>query len=369
MSPLLSVAVDMPMGVDGRRRQLETAILASGLLVCLGLVPFAGSRPAPASARPALSPSAPVAASPAPAPVTRCRDDGRSGKRVLALYVHGDQQEDRFTTLERVFQTWLDEIDAAFVRAAEKHTGGFRQVRYVRDEQCRTVVEDVTIPQVSMKSVESVTTAIKALGYDRPDRKYIVWTDRKDCGVGFGAGGNDVAAWYNLYNFGPHYAAIGTDCWGWAPTLHELLHTLGAVSPSAPHATTNGHCWDDEDVLCYDDGGLPAGGLKRVCPAPRPDRGAFALNQIDCNGDDYFNTDPEPGTYLATHWNVADSDFLYTTPATTAPGSVPPASVPADSGASWPAETPLPQDDRRRQPGQAGPGKEFTPSGGERPPS
>jgi hypothetical protein len=57
--------------------------------------------------------------------------------------------------------------------------------------------------------------------------------------------------------------------------------------------------------MCYDDGGIPnpPGGLVKVCPgAPE--------NQIDCGGDDYFHTNPAAGSYLATHWNVARSQFL-----------------------------------------------------------
>lgn len=300
-----------------RLRLLEKALGLVGLVAVVGMMPFTGvlndARPdvpvRPGTSTALVARAAPTSAARPAAPV--CRDDGNSGKRVLALYVHGDQQADRLPLLENGFQSWLAQIDKAFVRAAQQHGGGVRQVRYVRDAQCRPVIHDLTMPQSQMKSVDTVTNGLKAVGYDRSDRKYIVWYDTDDCGVGFGVGGNDLPGWYNLYNYGPHYAAIGTQCWGWAPTLHELLHTLGAVNIGAPHATKNGHCWDDQDVLCYDDGGLPAGGLKVRCPAAKGDD--LGMNQIDCNGDDYFNTDPPAGSYLATHWNVADSDFLYQT--------------------------------------------------------
>ena len=284
-----------------------------GLLLAVCSIPFVDApaeKHSTAGTRPPVqtSPSAPDAFSvPVRAGVTAACPDGTSGKRIEALYVHGDEQTSRLPLLRSRFQNDLKLADAAVLQAAKQHGGGVRRLRYVRDAQCQTPVVDVTITQAAMKEVNTITAAIKAQGYSEPDRKYIVWYEAKGCGVSFGNGGSDEPGWYNLYNFGPHYATVGTDCWGWNNTLHELLHALGAVQESAPHGTKNGHCWDDEDIMCYDDQSLSEKGLVVRCPKVR---GKITGDHIDCNGDDYFNTKPAPGSYLATHWNVANSDYL-----------------------------------------------------------
>jgi hypothetical protein len=94
---------------------------------------------------------------------------------------------------------------------------------------------------------------------------------------------------------------------------HELTHNLGGVQQDAPHATAGGHCWDDADIMCYDDGsGVP---VQQVCAAAQEDL-------LDCNHDDYFSTDPSPGTFLADNWNTASSGFLDTVPVLATPPDV-----------------------------------------------
>lgn len=297
----------------GWRQTFERGLLTVGLVLAVCSIPFVESSTSSHSEAititPSDSPSAPDAFSvPMKTDVAAACPDGTSGKRIEALYVHGDAQTSRLPLLRTGFQNDLKQADEAIVRAAKQHSGGVRHLRYVRDARCQVPVVDVTIAQSAMKDVDTITAAIKAQGYGEPDRKYIVWYEANGCGVSFGNGGNDDRGWYNLYNFGPHYATVGTDCWGWAPTLHELLHALGAVQASAPHGTKNGHCWDDEDIMCYDDQSLPKSGLVLRCPKRKGDD--IVGNQVDCNGDDYFNTKPAPGSYLDTHWNVADSDYL-----------------------------------------------------------
>jgi hypothetical protein len=101
--------------------------------------------------------------------------------------------------------------------------------------------------------------------------------------------------------------------------LHELMHTLGAVQTDAPHATAGGHCWDDHDVMCYNDGTAGSQLLRSVCAA--------AAELIDCNADDYFSPSPPAGSYLSTHWNAYNSTFLCPLVRCQTPGAPPTAAL------------------------------------------
>lgn len=89
--------------------------------------------------------------------------------------------------------------------------------------------------------------------------------------------------------------------------LHELSHTLGAVQLNAPHSSGAAHCYDGADIMCYDDGGpyyQNGGSLLSLCS------GDLFTSSLDCNKDDYFNSSPAAGSYLADNWNEYDSVFL-----------------------------------------------------------
>jgi hypothetical protein len=91
--------------------------------------------------------------------------------------------------------------------------------------------------------------------------------------------------------------------------LHEMTHTLGAVLPHAPHATSYGHCTDGYDVMCYADGGASAAPYTTTACPQLTGTQAGMTQTYDCGRDDYFNPSPPAGSYLATHWNVYDSAF------------------------------------------------------------
>jgi hypothetical protein len=88
---------------------------------------------------------------------------------------------------------------------------------------------------------------------------------------------------------------------------------MGAVNSDSPNHTQYGHCTDDYDIMCYQDG--PGTTVRIVCPDKAQD------NLLDCNHDDYFNTNPPAGSYLATHWNTANNRFLINSSGSTPPPS------------------------------------------------
>ena len=55
--------------------------------------------------------------------------------------------------------------------------------------------------------------------------------------------------------------------------------------------------------MCYDDDASGPVVMTVVCT---PEQEAL----LDCGDNDYFNTNPAAGNYLATHWNTANSSFL-----------------------------------------------------------
>lgn len=122
-----------------------------------------------------------------------------------------------------------------------------------------------------------------------------------------------------------------------ATTLHEVLHTLGAVQFDSVHSSQNGHCWDWWDIMCYDDDG-PAIPADRNRPGEHHDFAgtpdcpltAYGSSPLDCGNDDYFNPTPGAGTYLAAHWNVYNSIFLCEPAACQLPTQPPAVNVTAD---------------------------------------
>ncbi|GAB2855280.1 hypothetical protein GCM10027026_01170 [Myroides odoratimimus subsp. xuanwuensis] len=244
-----------------------------------------------------------------------CSDGNRKKDwyRVQALFAVEEGTKSRRAELMPKMLNDLANADDTFAASALK-TGGGRRVRWVHDRRCIPMMPEVTVPAGSFESgyVATATAVIEA-GYDRPDRKYVIFT-----GAEAACAGNKAidSSKHGNRNDGemPAYALIDTTCFGEAAdhviVTHEIAHTLGAVQPDAPHASVAGHCTDEFDAMCYADADDVE--MREFCP-----EGEELL--FDCNNDDYFNTRPPAGSYLATHWNMARSPFLDVVPRLTAP--------------------------------------------------
>lgn len=273
------------------------------------------------------------------APQVPCYGDGQSGDRVQAIYAYPADKPDRYASVAPSISTWAAEMDQVFDESA-KQTGGVRHVRFVTDSNCNLVIDKVQLTSTGDDTFGNTMTEMRAMGFDSPDRKYLLWMDSTVlCGIaGYYVDDTPGDTNANDGTASGQVARVDSGCWGLASQgqsieAHELMHTLGAVMPDAPHATPMGHCTDGADRMCYDDGS----GLTQQSICPTSNEAYF-----DCNHDDYFSTEPAEGSYLASHWNAADSAFL--APADPPVAEPPPSPAPSSSPspASSPPESLLP---------------------------
>jgi hypothetical protein len=231
-----------------------------------------------------------------------CIGNGTSGNRIQAVYARTPLVPDEYATLLPSFRQWAAEADqATWVSAGT--TGGGRRLRFVTGAGCELEVAQALLTPPAAGDFDQMRTELQLLGYNRTDRKYLVWFDAADgiCGLGE-LYGDTRPGQENYNNGGPMYARADRPCWHYAE-LHEIFHTMGAVQPDVPHPSAAGHCSDEADVMCYDDDGGGPVVMTTLCP---PEHEAL----LDCGDDDYFSTGPPSGSYLAGHWNTAASSFL-----------------------------------------------------------
>jgi hypothetical protein len=226
--------------------------------------------------------------------------DGQIGYRVQVMYLRAADKPDRFDQYRDLVRQWAMEADHIFQTSAMK-TGGTRHVRYVLNNDCSLSVLNVVLSSAGDDSFNNTVNELKALGYERRDRKYMIFFDDNTyCGVATRYR-IDHFGQLNANNFGPSYGFTGNRCWHTAGSIaaHELMHNLGAVQNSAPNSDLNGHCVDRQEVMCSHI--VP--GYPEACPTAHH-------YLFDCNNDDYYHTNPPADSYLTDYWNSANNQFL-----------------------------------------------------------
>lgn len=159
---------------------------------------------------------------------------------------------------------------------------------------------------------DDVVAELRGKGYNNPDKKYLVLFDTGDCkptgvpnqcATGVGTWWNDATRSTTNPANQPYSNSFAGISIVWGPryfhefgtaTLHELMHSMGAVNTAAPYNTGAGHCWDDLDTMCYDDGGSnPPGAVFSRC----------SLSSIDCYSDAYYRVGASSG-WVSSNWQV-----------------------------------------------------------------
>lgn len=236
----------------------------------------------------------------APTAVT-CDGDGVSGNRVQLIYAHASDVADRYSAYLASFQQWAVEMDLSYLKSAQE-TGGTRHIRFVTDGSCNSIITDLSLSPGGDDNAVNTFNELAAQGYNRTDRKYLVFADAHVyCGISSVAF-DDQPGPRNANNFGNSFGRIDAGCWSAVIAAHELMHQLGAVQFSAPHSDGNWHCTDGYDNMC-DHGASPLLSFT-ACPDPAGD------SLMDCDHDDYFSTNRLANPYLSNHWNAAINIFL-----------------------------------------------------------
>lgn len=235
----------------------------------------------------------------------QCTGDNTSGLRVQAIYAHAEDKPDRYDELKDYFQKIADNASNS-VMASAKKTNGQATLKWVTDESCDITIAKVKLRATQDDSFSETINAVQKADFDDPSKIYLIWTEADlVCGLATYSTDDNPDPNKNINSRGTvsSYSRVDKPCWG-ESELHEIMHNMGAVQDSAPHSTKAGHCTDGYDVMCYGDGGQGSqtSGCNRI------------IDQylLDCSNDDYFSANPEAGSYLATRWNLFNSNYLVT---------------------------------------------------------
>lgn len=244
-----------------------------------------------------------------PANAVSCIGDGKSGKRVQMIYAYSADIADNSAVSLPEIKTIADIMDQQVLASAQK-TGGDRRIRFVTNPDCTVNIIKVVIPTSVWTSATgfnlyyNLVQYMQGIGYNLPSRKYIMMIENLNtfCGLTSTSGDENPDPALNRANNETNIAVVGRECWritagNRSTALHELMHMLGAVNRGAPHANAGGHVDDGYDLLTTNNS-----------PTLCFDEASRGL--LDCGNDDYFNTNPPAGSYLALNWNTANSGWL-----------------------------------------------------------
>ena len=239
---------------------------------------------------------------------------------VRLFYAHPADQPDNVATHAATIRTLLRQANHT-LNADGVASGGVTTDYRVRCASGQPSVDSFEVP-AGMTNFNAVLQALRDAGLETADTKHLMFFESVGgCGEGSYPNGDNRPIAENGANdegWAVVWGSPGAGCWSENAVLHELGHTMGAVSwfnpPAGPPHNTGrndilpglvegggSHCVDGLDVMCTqtENGWTP---VNTFCT----DRVHF-----DCGYDDYFHTDPPVGNWLFDHWNIGHPRNLY----------------------------------------------------------
>jgi len=291
---------------------------------------------------------------------------GTNASSWQVLWVHPDTQPSAAARHLREVRLMVRGGQSLFAASAGRYIRNRRQLfarslapRFVTTRSCQADVRDVTVPASVYNTGHvwdgstsatpfgsgTLTEWLLAHGYDAPNRKYLVflqsspsyahgWTGiSEDLANSAQTGANETPTIDNPAN----YTSFSYVDLSWFldgsgdlgelsyPTqimVHEMIHGLGAMTPSAPHESAANplHPTDCWDLLCYNP---PTSGqtYSNGCGSSSgwmEWKLARGYMRLDCNRDDYWapatDNGLRAGAWTTKRWAVSSSSFLYGNP-------------------------------------------------------
>jgi hypothetical protein len=115
----------------------------------------------------------------------RCIGNSISGNRIQAIYAHALDVPDRYPRVVTSLREWMAEADQAVWTSAGQ-TGGGKRLRLVTDSTCQLDIAREILTRLGDDSFSQMRSELAFQGFNRTDRKYLVWVDAAVgiCGLG-----------------------------------------------------------------------------------------------------------------------------------------------------------------------------------------
>lgn len=217
------------------------------------------------------------------------------------LYAYPADKPNRLEQVRDEVQTYLGMMNAVLTESSLASGGPTADYKVLCDEHGEARVDIFPAPASRSPSYSTdfdmVVAAARSAGFTSTFADYTIFLDDVHstvCGVG-SFKSDDRPGYGNLNNLGGGYALVYQDCWAGRTPMHENGHNQGAVQMLAPLSDLTGHCLESSDVMCYTTGR----GLDLICPQ---------VMYFDCGFNTYFDTAPEPGEWLESHWNIGSPE-------------------------------------------------------------